>query len=187
MSKYTETVNNSKAITDNYTVKKEKISGITVYMYIPKEKKEKDMKETNLEHYKEDLKGILKINFDNPRGVIKKIRETLGCQIKVKSGEYATDAILEWMAQPYKEPILKEPILDDVERKYLSEVIKPYKNKVAFIAKSKDAYEAKYFISIVVNGNYGREAIHLPWFKENTMYKGMKIGKRYTLKELGIK
>lgn len=181
MSKYTETVNNSKAITDNYTVKKEKISGITVYMYIPKEKKEKDMKETNLEHYKEDLKEILKINFGNPRGTIRKIREKFGCQIKVKSGEYATDVLLEWMNQPYK-----EPILDDVEREYLSAVIKPYKNKVTFIAKSKDAYEAKYFISIVVNGNYGREAIHLPWFKENTMYKGMEIGKHYTLKELGL-
>ena len=85
------------------------------------------------------------------------------------------------MAQPYK-----EPILDEVEREYLSAVIKPYKSKVSFIAKSKDLYEAKYFISIVVKGNYGREAIHLPWFKENTMYKGMKIGKEYTLEELGL-
>lgn len=181
MSKYTYTVNNSKAITDNYTVKKEKISGITVYMYIPKEKKEKDMKETNLQHYKEDLKEILKINFDNPRGTIRKIREKFGCQIEVKRGEYATDVLLEWMDQPYK-----EPILNDKEREYLSAVIKPYKNKVTFIAKSKDTYEAKYFISIVVNGNYGREAIHLPWFKENTMYKNMEIGKHYTLKELGL-
>ena len=143
--------------------------------------KEKEMKETNLQHYKEDLKEILKFNFDNPRGTIRKIREKFGCQIEAKRGEYATDVLLEWMDQPYK-----EPILDDVEREYLSAVIKPYKNNVTFIAKSKDAYEAKYFISIVVNGNYGREAIHLPWFKENTMYKGMKIGKRYTLKELGL-
>ena len=36
-------MNKSKAIiTDNYTVKKEKIMGITIYMYIPKEEKEKD-------------------------------------------------------------------------------------------------------------------------------------------------
>ena len=36
-------MNKSKAIiTDNYTVKKEKIMGITVWMYIPKEEKEKD-------------------------------------------------------------------------------------------------------------------------------------------------
>lgn len=181
MSKYTETVNNSKAITDNYTVKKEKISGITVYMYIPKEKKEKDMKETNLEHYKEDLKEILTFTYNSPKDIIKHIGKRLGCQIKVKSGEYVTDAILEWMAQPYE-----KPILDDKEREYLSEVIKPYRNKVTFIAKSKDSYEAKYFISIVVKGNYGREAIHLPWFKENTMYKGMELSKKYTVEELGL-
>lgn len=90
-------------------------------------------------------------------------------------------AAMEWLLEE-----CKEPILTDSEREYLSAVIKPYKNKVTFIAKSKGAYEAKYFISIVVNGNYGREAIHLPWFKENTMYKGMEIGKHYTLKELGL-
>lgn len=182
MSKYTEAMNKSKAIiTDNYTVKKEEIMGIKVYMYTPKEKKEKDMKETNLQHYKKDLKEILSFTYSRPTDTVKQIGKRLGCQIKVKSGEYVTDAILEWMAQPYK-----EHILDDVEREYLSAVIKPYKNKVAFIAKSKDLYEAKYFISIVVNDNYGKEAIHLPWFKENAMYKGMKTGKEYTLEELGL-
>ena len=71
MRKYTETVNNSKAITDNYTVKKEKISGITVYMYIPKEKKEKDMKETNLQHYKNQLKTIFNEHYKDPITIIK--------------------------------------------------------------------------------------------------------------------
>lgn len=175
-------MNKSKAIiTDNYTVKKEKIMGITVYMYIPKENKEREMKETNLQHYKEDLKEIIKLNFDNPRNIVKKIREISGCQIEVKKGGYATDALLEWMGQPYE-----KTILDNEEREYLSAVIKPYRNKVTFIAKSKDSYEAKYFISIVVKGNYGREAIHLPWFKENTMYKGMELSKKYTVEELGL-
>lgn len=139
------------------------------------------MEETNLQHYKEDFEKILTFNYNNPRGLIKLIREKFGCQIELKSGELPTTAILEWMLQPYKEPILNK-----AERECLSAVIKPYKNKVTFIAKSKDLYEAKYFISIVVKGNYGREAIHLPWFKENTMYKGMKIGKEYTLEELGL-
>ena len=144
--------------------------------------KEKEMKETNLQHYKKDLKGILSFTYSSPTDIIEQIEKRLGCQIKAKGGEYVTDAILEWMAQPYK-----EQILDDKEREYLSAVIKPYRNKVTFIAKSKDLYEVKYFISIVVNGNYGREAIHLPWFKGNVMYKGMKIGKEYTLEELEIK
>lgn len=177
MSKYTETVNNSKAITDNYTVKKEKISGITVYMYIPKEKKEKDMKETNLQHYKEDLKEILKFNFDNPRGVIKKIREILGYQINVESGKfYATDAILEWMAQPYE-----KPILDEAERKYLSAVIKPFREKVIYICKKEIC--SKEFILIALKADCSTA---LPSFQAGSMYKGMENYKEYTLKELGL-
>lgn len=181
MNKYTYTVNNSKAITDNYTVKKEKISGITVYMYIPKEKKENKMAKTNLEQYKRELGKIFYQGCGNPAAMFDKIKTKCDSNIRSNYGQTYIDDILEWMDQPYN-----EQILDDKEREYLSAVIKPYKNKVTFIAKSKDAYEAKYFISIVVNGNYGREAIHLPWFKENTMYKGMEIGKHYTLKELGL-
>lgn len=180
MSKYTYIVNNSKAITDNYTVKKEKISGITVYMYIPKEKKEKDMKETNLEHYKEDLKEILKINFDNPRGTIRKIREKFGCQIEVKRGEYATDVLLEWMDQPYK-----EPILDDVEREYLSVVLRPFRNYIRSVYKSDfHLYNGKKYEYIVVMLNNGSWSF--PKFYDGTMYKGMKTNKEYTLKELGL-
>ena len=176
MSKYTETVNNSKAITDNYTVKKEKISGITVYMYIPKEKKEKDMKETNLQHYKEDLKEILKINFGNPRGTIRKIREKFGCQIEAKRGEYATDVLLEWMDQPYK-----EPILDEAERKYLSAVIKPFREKVIYICKKEIC--SKEFILIALKADCSTA---LPSFQAGSMYKGMENYKEYTLKELGL-
>lgn len=102
-----EEIFDGEVIRAKYIVEHYIESGITTWMYIPEEKKEKDMKETNLEHYKEDLKEIVKINFDNPRGVIKKIREIFGCQIKVERGEYATDAILEWMAQPYKRTYLR--------------------------------------------------------------------------------
>lgn len=139
------------------------------------------MSETNLEHYKEDLKEILKFHFDSPRYVIKLIREKFGCQIKVERGEYATNAILDWMSQPYK-----EPFLDDVEKEYLSAVIKPYKNKVISIMKAKDGYEIRRFIIILIKGNYGKETINLPWFKGNAMYKGMKDFKEYTLEELGL-
>ncbi len=176
-------MNKSKAIiTDNYTVKKEKIRGITVYMYIPKENKEREMKETNLQHYKEDLKEIIKLNFDNPRNIVKKIREISGCQIEVKKGGYATDALLEWMGQPYE-----KPILDEVEREYLSAVIKPYKNKVIGILKINDVYESNFqYIRIMVKIHVEIENINLPWFEKNTMYKGMKANKKYTLEELGL-
>ena len=171
-------MNKSKTIRATYIAEFDKESGITTWMYIPEEKKEKDMKETNLEHYKEDLKEIVKINFDNSRGVIKKIRETFGCQIKVERGEYVTDAILEWMAQPYK-----EPILDDAERKYLADVIRPFRNKIDTISKFQTWDGSSQYIYISMKDNHMGT---LPVFPKGTMYKGMEAGKHYSLKELGL-
>lgn len=164
----------AKYIVDHYIE-----SGITTWIYIPEEKKEIKMSETNLEHYKEQLKEILLLRFDNPRGVIKKIGEIFGCQIKVERGEYATDALLEWMAQPYR-----EPILDDAEREYLSEVIKPFLSKIKYIAKFKSACsEDKQYIHIAF---YEGDGLTFPYFKANSMYKGMELNKAYTLKELRL-
>lgn len=178
MSKYTYTVNNSKAITDNYTVKKEKISGITVYMYIPEEKKEKDMEETNLEHYKEQLKTIFNKHYEEPKTIIKEFKAHTGVKIPCYGFGSCTDAILNWMARPYE-----EKILDDVEKEYLSAVIKPFRNRVKYIVKTYGVSEARQFIKIIMcDGGYS----NLPFFKEGTMYNGMKVDKQYTLQELGL-
>lgn len=126
---------------------------------------------------KEELKGILLFHFDSHRAVIKLIREKFGCQIKVE--KYATDAILEWMAQPYR-----EPILDDTEKKYLSEVIKPFLSKIKYIAKFKGACsEDTQYIHIAF---YDGDGLTFPYFKANSMYKGMELNKAYTLKELKL-
>ena len=76
--------------------------------------------------------------------------------------------------------IKKEEILDDIEKEYLSAVIKPFRDRVKCIKKYTN-YE-KEFIDIWVND----ETIELPYFKKNTMYKGMKQDKEYTLEELGL-
>lgn len=89
--------------------------------------------------------------------------------------------VVEWLLEEYS-----EPILDDVERKYLSAIIKPFKNYVTGIIKVKDDYEKdKYFIRIIVKKST-YEYLNFPWFEENTMYKGMKENKKYTLEELGL-
>ena len=136
------------------------------------------MSKTNLEHYKDQLKEILLFKFDNPRAAIKLIREKYGCQIKVERGEHATDAILEWMAQPYK-----EPILDEDERKYLADVIRPFKDRVKYIAKIMSYDEFEQRIKIVFYNGY---FTCLPYFKANMMYEGMELDKSYTLEELGL-
>ena len=72
-------------------------------------------------------------------------------------------------------------ILDEKEKKYLSAVISPFKGKVDYIKKFD--ITGKEFICIYLKNN---EDIDFPYFKKGTMYKGMKLDKRYTLKELGL-
>lgn len=151
-------------------------SGITTWIYIPEEKEENKMSETNLEHYKKELKEILLFNFSTPRAVLNLIRKKFGCQIKLEYGDHPTSAIIEWMAQPYG-----EPILDDVEKDYLSAIIKPFKGDVDYICKRLN--HGGYYIAIVSNGS---DVTKLPYFPNNEMYKGMELDRRYKLKELGL-
>lgn len=171
-------MNKSKVIRATCIFEHDEEINLTTCLYIPEGKKEKDMKETNLQHYKEGLKEILKINFDNPRSTIRNIREKFGCQIEVKRGEYAIDVLLEWMNQPYK-----EPILDEVEKKYLSDVIRPFRKEVETISKFQTWANDAHYIYIEMKD---RRGCTLPFFPKGTMYKGMKAGRHYSLKELGL-
>ena len=81
----------------------------------------------------------------------------------------------------------KEPILDEKEKKYLSDVIRPFRDRVTHIAKYY--YEKDYqYISINVSpiGRFYTDLILLPRFETNTMYKGMIPHKEYSLEELDI-
>ena len=76
-------------------------------------------------------------------------------------------------------------ILDDEEKDYLSKICKPY--KVTGIAKRKSNVEIAEFIQVVLVSNISvREHINLPYFKPNTMYKGMELNREYTPAELGL-
>ena len=77
---------------------------------------------------------------------------------------------------------IKEPILDEAERKYLSGVIRPFRDRIEYILKSS-------FMT-------GREFLHMKTkdgdmmdmfpFEPNKMYKGMKLNKEYSLEELRL-
>lgn len=75
-------------------------------------------------------------------------------------------------------------ILDEVEKRYLSNVIRPFRDKVKNIIKTKSITlkDKEYIIIRIINGNN----IPLPYFDKNTMYKGMMTDKKYTLEELGL-
>lgn len=82
-----------------------------------------------------------------------------------------------WLEQEYK-----PPILDDVEKAYLSAVIKPFRKDVECIVKYMFSEEKEFLAISLHNG----EEMILPNFIRRTMYKGMKLRKAYTLKELGL-
>ena len=84
-----------------------------------------------------------------------------------------------------------EQILDEIERQYLSSVIKPFKERAVFVRKDchkgLDGGRYEQIVIRVKNAMPDSFAdIELPFFKEGTMYKGIKIYKEYTMKELGL-
>ncbi len=82
---------------------------------------------------------------------------------------------------------LPKPILDAKEKEYLSAVIRPFKKHIVNIRKIE--YYGYEFIEILIydtSEGPSCETISFPYFKKNSMYKGMQVGKEYTLEELGL-
>ena len=77
---------------------------------------------------------------------------------------------------------LHKPILDNIEKNYLSNIIKPFRDRIDYITKV-NLSNGKEYIFIKMK-NY--EKISLPFFKAGTMYKGMENDKEYTPDELEL-
>ena len=81
---------------------------------------------------------------------------------------------------------MENNILTKEEKEYLSNVIKPFRDRVFCIVKI--GYNDKYFISIKIQSKFTLRKIEhtdLPIF-QNNMYQGMESNKDYTLKELDL-
>ncbi len=76
----------------------------------------------------------------------------------------------------------KEEILDEAEKRYLRDVIRPFRDRVESIVKFEST-NSREFICIQLKDYHN---IDFPYFKESTMYKGMKANRAYTLEELGL-
>ena len=99
---------------------------------------------------------------------------TLGKIIKIEEPTYQT--VYE----------AKQEILDEAEKRYLREVIRPYKT-VKYINKSTYGGGRKASVTITVIDIDGDNwEIHLPPFETKNMYKNMKNDKEYTLEELRL-
>lgn len=85
--------------------------------------------------------------------------------------------------------LYKEPILTEEEKEYLSNVIKPFKNRVCYIIKYKNlcALNEEYIqICVRSYNNELDEDINLPLFVKGSMYKNMQEERRYSLRALGL-
>ena len=87
------------------------------------------------------------------------------------------DRLFVWLFEEYQ-----VPILDDVEKEYLSAVIKPFRKNVMDVVKTQYSGGKQSIRIRICAGDYAE----LPLFNNNTMYKGMEVGKYYTPEELGL-
>ena len=150
-----------------------------------------------VEYTYEDLKKSplgTKITFVNGKVLVKDDEERYE-----NHGTYRLNKELEGMKDncdygkiiKIEEPIYqtvyesKLEILDEVEKRYLSNVIRPFRNKVKSIKKTDNYMNGtkNQYITITYKDDYSTD---FPNFRPNTMYKGMKEYKEYTLEELGL-
>lgn len=76
-------------------------------------------------------------------------------------------------------------ILDKVEKEYLENFLRPFKEEVKEITKIRKAFSFNEMLHIGLK-DIGSYDIILPEFKKGTMYKGMELYEAYTLQELGL-
>ena len=130
----------------------------------------------NIEKYKKEL--MRGVNVCKIEEIVTEITGKKICPTGVDNCNCCKELIYEWLLSEYK-----EQVLDDVEKEYLSAVIKPFRSRVKYIAKiiSYDEFEQRIKIAF-----YNGYCIYLPYFKANTLYKGMELDKNYTPEELGL-
>ena len=97
-------------------------------------------------------------------------------------------ASLPWAVFTGKLEIIKLPkqILNEKEKEYLSNVIKPFRDRVNYIIKTENSLGEYITIHSRLYTGWRSDVTLLPEFEKGAMYKGMEINKRYNLEELGL-
>ena len=126
----------------------------------------------NIEKYKEAI-------LNNPQTIINCcVKDLTKHGDRCENCKECKERVMKWLLEE-----CKETILDDGEKKYLSSVIKPFRKNVSYIEKIHSKVDTYDYICVRVNRC---EIMFFPKFEENTMYKGMELGRKYTLEELGL-
>ena len=140
-----------------------------------------DLKDGDIVKYRNGLKKIVsgdKLCGNDLFAPLRYYTEDL----KDVDGEEEYDIVKVERSTQYEEVFEREEILDEVEKKYLANVIKPFRHKIKSIMKRSEYGSLCYIKICIKNG----DAAYFPCFKENSMYKGMEPNREYTLKELGL-
>ena len=95
---------------------------------------------------------------------------------------YSSPLLPDILIGKYK---IKKSILTKQEKEYLSAVIKPFRDQIIHIIKLNDIDNQSIEIKLYGIDGYVKY-IFFPPFKKGSMYKGMELKKKYTLKELGL-
>lgn len=90
-------------------------------------------------------------------------------------------------AEPTSLEIIVHPqILDDAEKRYLSAIIKPFRDSIKYITKHSLRNNENILVFYYDTAAGYEKYIDLPYFKKGTMYKGMEGNRHYTLEDLGL-
>lgn len=142
-------------------------------------------------NYMEQVAQMLGVEL-NEEFIIR--REGIKCKLTKYGLEYLYEPSKKWVTGFFINKILNgtfeivkipKPILDEAEKRYLSNVIKPFRSEVKYIVK-RNENKSEYFedIRVVFEGRYS--TLYFPYFKKGTMYKGMETDKEYSLDDLGL-
>ena len=103
-----------------------------------------------------------------------------GMDNSLYDGDYQN--VIKWLNEEHQ-------ILDDVEKKYLRNILEPLKTESTFLKKEQytNCCAECIYVGNVKSYKKGKTSfMYLPFFERGTMYKGMKQGRKYTLEELGL-
>ena len=138
----------------------------------------------NVEKFEKEISEL--VNGDNAIecsiATIAKIRKEKPCYSQDCEG--CRKKCIKWMFSEYKEEILSDDE-KDVIRSILDVILK-FGCEVDYAKKKDDGNGKAYILLSYSNKLTGySDCMTTPWFK-NDKFKGMEIGKKYKLEELGI-
>lgn len=136
----------------------------------------------NIDKYKNDL-----IDLIIDRLAVTKANGVCDCQYTMCSncifqdddGECIRDA-RKWLNEEFE----GQPILEKAEKEYLENVLRPFKNEIKWVRKTHHQYSG--YDHLIDNNGIQYFCLIPQYFKGETICKGMKLNKEYTLKELGL-